>query len=371
MPSDHAGPTLFLCGDVMTGRGVDQVLPRPCDPRLHEAYVTSALGYVELAERASGSIPRGAGWDYPWGDALPLLDRVRPDARIINLETSITTSEAAEPKGINYRMHPGNAAVLTAARIDCCVLANNHVLDWGAAGLVETLETLERLGIATVGAGRDIADAEAPAILSARAAERVLVVAFGAADSGIPRHWRAARRLPGVNLLPDFSDESAARIAEIVARTKRGGDVVVASVHWGSNWGFDIPAAHRRFAHALIERAGIDIVHGHSSHHVRAIEVHHGRPILYGCGDFLNDYEGIRGHERYRADLSVMYFPTMDATTGELVALRMVPLRIRRFRLEHADDADRGWLHDTLDRECRRFGRRVVRDGDALALTCP
>lgn len=371
MPSDRAGPTLFLCGDVMTGRGVDQVLPHPGAPRLHERWVTSALGYVDLAEEADGPIPRGAGFDYVWGDALAILDRIAPDARIVNLETSITTSEAAEPKGINYRMHPANAGVLTAARIDCCVLANNHVLDWGTGGLEETLETLERLGVATAGAGRDLASARAPAVLGTRGSRRVLVFAFGLADSGIPPHWGAGIQRPGVELLPDLSDDRVPSIGERVARAKRDGDIAVASVHWGSNWGFEIPDAHRRFAHALIDHAAIDIVHGHSSHHVRAIEVHRGRPIFYGCGDFLNDYEGIRGHERYRADLAVMYFPTMDAAGGELAALRMVPLRIRRFRLERADAADRAWLEATLHRECRRFGYGVASDGDELALVYP
>src|SRR5512145_2882467 len=119
-----AGVTLFLCGDVMTGRGVDQILPHPSKPRLFEPYVTSAVTYVELAERAVGPIPRPVGFDYVWGDALAELRRVRPDARIVNLETSVTRSNEAWPdKGIHYRMHPANVPCLTAAGIDCCALA--------------------------------------------------------------------------------------------------------------------------------------------------------------------------------------------------------------------------------------------------------
>ena len=75
---------------------------------------------------------------------------------------------------------------------------------------------------------------------------------------------------------------------------------MVASVHWGSNWGYDIPREQTVFAHRLIDEAGVDIIHGHSSHHVRAIEVYKDRLILYGCGDFLNDYEGISGYEEFR-----------------------------------------------------------------------
>ena len=107
-------------------------------------------------------------------------------------------------------------------------------------------------------------------------------------------------------LLTDLSDASVARIAGRVGRLRRTGDVVVMSIHWGPNWGFEIPEEHRRFA--LIDNAGVSIVHGHSSHHPIAIEVYRNRLILYGCGDFLNDYEGISGYEEFLDDLTLRYF---------------------------------------------------------------
>jgi ribonuclease BN (tRNA processing enzyme) len=73
--------------------------------------------------------------------------RMEPDARIINLETAVTRSNDLAYKGINYRVSPENAACLAAFKIDSCVLANNHVLDWGRSGLRETLATLEKLNI--------------------------------------------------------------------------------------------------------------------------------------------------------------------------------------------------------------------------------
>ena len=106
---------LFLCGDVMIGRGIDQVLPHPCSPVLHESYVHSASDYVRLAEEANGPIPRPVAPSYIWGAALDELNRRQPDARIINLETAITRSEDFAPKGINYRVSPENADCLTAA----------------------------------------------------------------------------------------------------------------------------------------------------------------------------------------------------------------------------------------------------------------
>lgn len=360
--------TLFLCGDVMTGRGVDQVLPHPVPPGLHEPVLESALDYVALAERENGPIPAPVDYTYIWGDALDVLARVRPDARIINLETSVTTSEEALPKGINYRMHPRNVPVLAAAGIDACMLANNHVLDWGEAGLLDTLEVLAEADIAIAGAGPDIGAARAPAVIPAGDDARVLAFAFGATDSGIPRSWAAGPGRPGINLLAEPTDKAVDDVARRIAAAKRPGDIVVASIHWGHNWGYELPMAHRNWTHALIDEAGVDVIHGHSSHHPKAIEVYRDRLILYGAGDFLDDYEGISGYEEFRDDLVLMYLPTLDARTGRLLRLEMMPFQTRRFRLNRPSSSDTAWLRDTLNRECRRVGGRVeLRDG-ALVL---
>jgi len=361
--ADAPGMTLFLCGDVMTGRGIDQVLPHPGDPRLHEGYATSALDYVALAEKAHGPIPRPVAFDYVWGDALAEWARVKPDVRIVNLETAVTRRDDWQRgKGIHYRMQPANVPCLTAAGIDCCVLANNHVLDWGYAGLAETLETLHRAKLHTAGAGRDQAEAAAPAVLTT-AKGRVLVFAFGTESCGIPLDWAAGAGLPGVNLLPDFSEATLRQIAAQVQAVKRPGDVVVASIHWGANWGYTVPTAHQAFAHGLIDQCGVDVVHGHSSHHPMGIEVYRDRPIIYGCGDFLNDYEGIEGYEAYRGDLSLMYFLNVDPghedQGGKLLRLWMVPMQLRRFRLQRASAQDAGWLQRVLEREGRRLRSRV------------
>jgi poly-gamma-glutamate capsule biosynthesis protein CapA/YwtB (metallophosphatase superfamily) len=315
--------------------------------------------YVELAERVNGPIPRPVGFSYIWGDALEELAQAGPDARIINLETSITRSDDyCRDKGINYRMHPDNVPCITAARIDCCVLANNHVLDYGSAGLIETIETLARAGVSRAGAGRDLAEARAPAVIEIPSKGRVVVFAFGMESSGIPPNWAAAEERAGVNLLEDLSEGTVARIRDTVRKVKGPRDVVVASIHWGGNWGFGVPEEHVRFGHGLVQ-AGVDLVHGHSSHHVRPIEVFEGKLIVYGCGDFLDDYEGITGYEEFRDDLTLMYFPTVDVFTGRLVDLHMTPMQIRQFKANRASREGAGWLRDTINRESRTFGFRV------------
>jgi poly-gamma-glutamate synthesis protein (capsule biosynthesis protein) len=153
-------------------------------------------------------------------------------------------------------------------------------------------------------------------------------------------------------------------VARQIDAIRQPRDVVVASIHWGENWNFNITGDERNFARGLIEIAGVDAVHGHSSHHIKGIEVFRDRPILYGCGDFLNDYEGIAGYEEFRSDLALMYFPTFDPATGKLERLVMTPTQTRQFRVSRAPEQGVRWLADTLNREGQEFGTRVAIDID-------
>jgi poly-gamma-glutamate synthesis protein (capsule biosynthesis protein) len=362
--------TLFLCGDVMTGRGIDQILAHPGEPVIHEIFMKDAKGYVELAEAAHGPIPRKAGPAYIWGDALDEVKRAAPDINIINLETSITTSDDFwEGKVVQYRMHPDNIDCISAAGIGICSLANNHVLDWGYAGLKETLLTLNKANIKSAGAGMNIREAGAPAIVELAGKGRVVTFAFGSPTGGVPLNWAATDTTPGVNLLQDYSDSSVRGIRESVQEVKRAGDIVVFSLHWGANWGYELTPTETRFAHQLVDEAGVDIVHGHSSHHAKGIEVYQDRLILYGCGDFLNDYEGIEGHEYFRGDLGLMYFASMDPATGRLVGLQMTPMRIRHFKVNKASRDEARWLADVLNREGKRLGTKVhLNENNVLTL---
>jgi len=363
-PARASGVRLFLCGDVMTGRGIDQVLPFPAPPHLFEAHARSAKTYVRLAEARSGPVGRRLDFSHPWGDALAMLERLQPALRIVNLETAVTTSEDHQPgKGIHYRMHPANLPCLTGAGIDCCVLANNHVLDWGEAGLLETLQALDAARLRHAGAGRNGSEAAAPARLDLPVGGRVLVFAVATASSGVPASWAAGQK-PGVHFLDTVSASSAAPLAAAIAAQREPGDLVVLSIHWGVNWNAAVPPAHRGFAHALIESGAVDLVHGHSSHHVLPVELVRGKLVLYGCGDFINDYEGIEGYEHFRPELALMYFPGLDRATGALAELLAVPMRRRGLRLERAGPDDAAALAGMLQSE--PFGARVALRADGV-----
>lgn len=350
--------TLFLCGDVMTGRGIDQVLPYSVSPELKERFVKDAREYVKLAEKKHGEIPGEVSYKYIWGDALKILSQANTDVRIINLETAVTTNIEYWPrKGVHYRMHPKNTPLFKTAGIDVCILGNNHVLDFGYAGLRETLNSLHEGGIKTAGAGINRNRSSEPAIINTNSG-RLLIFSYGSTTSGVPGTWEASQSEAGVNLLTDLTKETSRQIIDTVERYRKPKDRVLISIHWGSNWGYQIPPAQKEFAHRLIDEGAADIIHGHSSHHPKGIEVYKKRPIIYGAGDLINDYEGIGGRAKYRDDLSLMYFPKLDAS-GVLQSLKMKPMHIKQFQLGQATEEETEWLTDMLDRECNKLGSSV------------
>lgn len=354
---------VFLCGDVMLGRGIDQALPHSVAPVLYEPYVRDARDYIKLAERENGKVKLPLSYRYLWGDALKAWHENEPDLKLINLETSITTYDIPwKGKGIHYRMHPKNVEALKVAGIDHVSLANNHVLDWGRPGLRETIASLRGAGIVYSGAGPNKEQAEEPSIFG-RETGRVLVFSYGAASSGIPYDWAAEKELSGVNFLPALNEEQIGDVKRNVEKWKRPGDLVIFSLHWGANWGYEVSSRKRSFAHKLIDQAGVDVIYGHSSHHPMGIEVHKGKLVIYGAGDFINDYEGISGHEEYRSELSLMYFPEFGEN-GKLLAMKMVPMRIENLQLNFAKETEVVWLKNLLTKEGKKFGTSVRMEKD-------
>ncbi|HYK88182.1 MAG TPA: CapA family protein [Acidobacteriota bacterium] len=258
LPSEDAKGAHFqflLLGDCMLGRLVNDVLE---------------------------STPSG----YPWGNTLPILHSA--DWRFCNLECVISdrgTPWSAYPKPFHFRSAAKNVAVLEVARINAISVANNHVLDYGYDALTEMLEILDRAGIVHCGAGLN--DVQASQLATAEVRGRKL--GFLAFTDNEP-DWEAGPDRPGVFYVPtDLHDSRAANLLRIVRESSGIVDVLVVSAHWGSNWGYIPPREHVTFAHALIE-AGADIIFGHSSHVFRGIEIYQGRPILYGAGNFVDDY---------------------------------------------------------------------------------
>ena len=353
----------------MTGGGIDQILPQPGSPAIFESHLRDAQGYVELAVVAAGAFPQPVPFRYVWGEALAAM--LAADVRIVNLETSVTAGGEPWPaKGIHYRMHPKNVGCLTAARLDGCGLANNHVLDWGYGGVEETLRTLRAAGVAVAGAGPNGAAAAAPMAIPVPDTGRVWVAVLGSPCSGVPPEWAASPDGPGINLVRTLDASTARRVAHGLRQVSGPDDVTVVSIHRGADCGHEIPPEQIAFGHMLADE-GIDVIHGHSAHHAKAVEVRHGRMILYGCGDLINDYEGITGREEDSGDLAVLCRVAIGPRPQRLARVELDVFRRRRLRLERASDRDAEWLGAVLNEQSRRFTMVVGQTGGHVLTAQP
>jgi len=280
---------LALLGDVMLGRGVGEQIPY----RSPESF---------------------------WGDTLPVLRQA--DLVIANLECAITDSRVPwtrTPKVFHFRAPPLATTVLSAARIRLVSLANNHILDFEVQGLHDTIENLDRAGIAHAGAGRDADEASRPAIVEANGV-RVGMIAFTDNEP----EWAARGNRPGTNYLAiDTDPRTIARVENAASEARSAGaEFIVLSLHWGPNMVQRPSRTFIEFAHAAVER-GVHLVYGHSAHVFQGFEVVRNRPIFYDTGDFLDDYAV---HPVLRNDWSFIFL--VDADPDGARRIELVPVRL-------------------------------------------
>ena len=339
----------------MLGRGIDQRMPQHCDPAPEE--------------RRCGPASQPFAASSPWGDALAWMEGYAAEHRIVNLETAITTASVGWPgKAVHFRTHPANVATLKAGAIDACTLANNHSLDYGYNGLSDTLRSLRQAGIATAGAGHAPHQAQAPAVMPMAGGGRVLLFAWAFTSSGVPPEWATRGNRPGIALLSGIDGGTVKWLARCIQRQRQPGDRVVVSLHWGGNWVPVIPEQHRWLARHLIDSAQVDVVYGHSSHHPLPQELYRGRLILYGCGDLLNDYEGLPPHAPWRSDLVCLYGLELDRHSGQLLSLELQPFTIHGLQLRPIAEADRTLLEHQMALESLTPQWRCHRQGHGWLL---
>ncbi len=348
---------LFLAGDFMPGRGIDAVMPRPCPLEIREGFCTSSIEYARLAERKHKKrFPdhQTLSARDVLGEASKLIERYEPHVKLINIETSVTKKSTFYPnKGINYRASEENVfALFDILKPNVVSLANNHAMDFSREGLEDTLKFFddENVHVKRIGAGwNNIADEMQPAELKnvypygfapARNDKRgVDVAAFGLCfeDIGMPREWEAMERSMGV-VLATRNDKVPERLLNAIAKLKKESNaIIIVSIHFGVNWGFEVPRTHVAAAKTLVD-AGADVIHGHSSHHAKTAMLYKEKLILFGCGDFFNDYEGIRPHagfpeNEYLGHLRLLYFVDVDAKTHNFNRLEIVLMRQKMFAL--------------------------------------
>jgi poly-gamma-glutamate capsule biosynthesis protein CapA/YwtB (metallophosphatase superfamily) len=396
---------IVLVGDVMLGRLIDQLRPTHVEnPSEHEI----VSGFARRMPMLSSYCART-----PWGNTLRLFRSAH--LNLINLETSVTTHDRPWPhKAFNYRMHPANVDFLTEAKVDYASLANNHTLDFCEPGLVETVDTLAKTGIEFAGAGKTREKAVMPAELCLRrgpdggrhpqgggvSKEEATVSEQGAtyrvhvySASDHPSDWKV---IPTFHFFDYTSAERGRLKAQLVSYShshdsESGGgggnsncDLKVFSVHWGPNYQLIPDPEIRSLAHFLIDECGVDVVHGHSSHHIQGVETYKGKIIIYGCGDFVDDYSI---DQKFRNDLGAVWRLKVVETTTEsgnqgeeeggsekkklrVERLEIFPTRIALFQTNIIDKNDDDWKYTRrrLEQLSMRFDTQIRTEDDILVV---
>lgn len=305
--------------------------------------------------RLVNSVLDSNSYAYVWGDTIDIIRNA--DLSLINLECVVSSKGTEWTKTFklfHFRANPDAIKVLKRASIDYVSLANNHTMDYGEEVLQEMFELLDNSGIKHSGAGMNLEEATTPAVLEA-GRKKVAVVAL----TDNQPEWEASPTSPGINYIP-LSLESyySDRLESCIHHARKNADIVVVSCHVGPHFRESPSSEYVNFAHRLID-LGADVYWGHSNHMPQGIEIYRGRPILYDCGDFIDDYAI---DEYYRNDLSFLFHLDIEGTAPE--SIELLPVRIHDFQASIAllSDADLG-IKRMVER-CDRLGTRCeIKEG--------
>jgi hypothetical protein len=311
----HNSIIIGFAGDAMLGRSVDEKLQSP-------------------------------GFN-PWGSLLPELKK--SDFNIVNLETTLTDETKATPKVFNFKSSPKNVTALQHGAINIVNLANNHSLDFGFAGLAETIKTLNRAGIKHVGAGQNKDQAQKPLLLQKKGV-RIGVLGYTDNEPG----WLATAERPGTNYIHVGDID---RIKTDVAKIRDKVDLVIVTIHWGPNMKNTPSPEVINFAHQMID-AGVDIIHGHSAHVVQAIELYNDGVIMYDTGDLIDDYAidpVMKNNHSLFIQICVDAHKEMELTA--------IPLIIENMQVNKAENNVAQKIIRNVNKLCEPFGTKITNDG--------
>jgi poly-gamma-glutamate capsule biosynthesis protein CapA/YwtB (metallophosphatase superfamily) len=271
----------------------------------------SAVGDVMLGRDVGAHYATTPG-DFAMPDVAAFL--AGSDIVIANLETPVAAGGTPEPTQdpqVTFRAAPAALQVLKGLGVNVVALGNNHALDYGEEGLIETMANLDAAGIRRVGAGRNYEEANAPLLLDVRG-RRMSILSHSFVYSANTR--MATRTRPGV------ADHRIDRIVpRIRALRAQGRDVIVAA-HWGFEYRFYPLPYQMRQARQMID-AGAQLVLGHGPHYPQGIEEYRGREIVYSLGNFIFD-------EPYRCARRSFIYDVVIEADGTIGDRRLAPVHL-------------------------------------------
>ena len=263
-------------------------------------------GDVTLTDAYTDSV----GSDRQW--AFSAMDEARQvDVAMVNLEAPFTTSTTPLPdKQFNFKADPENVQVLKNGGIDIVTLANNHAMDYEAAGLEDTIKTLEQAGIHHIGAGRTLEEARRPEILDVKGQR---IAYFGYYDGDFQA---AGAGIAGTNVRQN--DRVAADIKAIRSQV----DWVVVNYHWGEELA-KYPGDYQMDLARFTIDQGADLVVGHHPHVLQGAEIYKGRPIVYSLGNFIFGGKSVSNY-----DTAVLKVGLKD----KQMKVEFVPVEVKEFQ---------------------------------------
>jgi poly-gamma-glutamate capsule biosynthesis protein CapA/YwtB (metallophosphatase superfamily) len=307
----------------------------------------AAVGDIMLGHRAEPYLLK-EGPAYPFVNVLPVLQQAH--VVIGNLESPVSTrGTAVENKKFTLRAAPVAVEALRAGGIRVVTLANNHILDFGPQALQDTLTLLNENGILYAGAGMDLDDSRAPALLKIGGR----TIAFLAYSLTFPLEFYASAGRPGT--APGYKEY----VKKDIQTVRPHADLVVVSFHWGA----ELMTSAKDYQQALGRRAidwGADLVLGHHPHILQELEVYRGRLIAYSLGNF------VFGSESERTNSSIILLCTFKGKS--LVRVEAVPLDVNNYRVAYQPrilaGAKAAGLLAEINAASERFKTRLtIRDG--------
>ncbi|RKN84925.1 CapA family protein [Paenibacillus ginsengarvi] len=233
------------------------------------------VGDVIFADNVATAL-KANGFDYPYRQVRSYLENA--DLTIANLETPITERGTKQIKDYAYRSSPQALPAFKEAGIDLVNLANNHILDYGTVGLLDTFDHLDKNGIRWFGAGHNASEAFKPVIVE----KKGIKIAFLGLSKVVPtQEWKAGTDRPGV------ADTYALKVPlEAIRNAKKEADLVVVVAHWGIEQQDQPEKYQREFAREYID-AGADLIVGGHPHVLQGFEQYKGKWIAYSLGNFI------------------------------------------------------------------------------------
>ena len=274
---------------------------------------------------------KGYGLDYPAEAVLPLIRSAEAVAFVANHEGPITKrgkrSERCPPaKNWNYRSRLRNREALTRVGFTHLSMANNHALDRCWEGLEETLGHFDDLGIVAFGAGSNIDEARAPAVIEV--GETRVAIAGGMEaweqyrDATPP--WNASSDRGGLAFL------NKSGIPALLSAARAEADIVVAFPHWGRNYS-KVKGTQKRIAKRLVA-AGADVIIGHHGHAAQAFGHTEGVPTMWGLGNLFFGTPGRFGHDKMQPGYGLL--ARMVLKDGAIDRFELVPIMLNNRLVE-------------------------------------